>query len=135
MYLFDSFEGLSDPNLKYDDNRWWKKGDFRISKKTTEANLKKFKNFKIFSGYVPYTFKNLKLKRISFLHIDVDLYQPTLDSLTFFYNRILKGGVIVFDDYGFKNCIGHKKAIDEFFKNKKEKIIEVPTGQAFVIKL
>jgi hypothetical protein len=69
----------------------------------------------------------------SFVHLDVDLYQPTHDSLAFFYPRMVTGGIIVCDDYGFDSCPGAKKALDDFFRDKEE-IINVPTGQAFVIK-
>ncbi|HEX3704868.1 MAG TPA: TylF/MycF/NovP-related O-methyltransferase, partial [Vicinamibacterales bacterium] len=48
------------------------------------------------------------------LHIDVDLYEPTRDSIAFLYERMNPGGIVVCDDYGFMTCPGATKAIDEF---------------------
>jgi hypothetical protein len=47
------------------------------------------------------------------VHIDVDLYQPYVDSIEFFYPRLLDGGVMVFDDYGSAGFMGARKAVDE----------------------
>jgi hypothetical protein len=68
------------------------------------------------------------------VHIDVDLYQPTLDSIRFFYPRLAPGGIILCDDYGYSSCPGAKGAFDEYMKDRPEKIIHAPTGQAFIIK-
>ena len=57
--------------------------------------------------------------KIAFLHIDCDLYQPHLTALEAFYEKVQKGGIIVFDDYGTK-FVGATKAVDEFFKDKPE---------------
>jgi hypothetical protein len=42
--------------------------------------------------------------------------------------------VIVCDDYGSAYCPGAKKAIDEFFSDKLEQVISLPTGQSLVVK-
>lgn len=134
IHLFDSFEGLSEPDKKKDDTRWWKKGTFAVKEEDLKQNLRKFKNFRIYKGWIPDKFEQITKKKFSFLHIDVDLFKPTLDTLNFFYSRINSGGIILFDDYNFKNCKGHKRAADIFFRNKREKIIPLSSGQSFIIK-
>jgi len=47
------------------------------------------------------------------------LYQPTLDSLDFFYPRLRQGGVIVVDDYGYTQFPGAKKSVDEFLQRNE----------------
>jgi len=42
--------------------------------------------------------------------------------------------VIICDDYGFTSCPGATKAIDQFLKNKKEKMISLSGGGGFLIK-
>src|SRR5688572_31529904 len=42
---------------------------------------------------------------------DVDVYQPTRDSLEYFYPRLVTGGILVCDDYGWP---GARKAVDDF---------------------
>lgn len=51
--------------------------------------------------------------KIAFLHIDTDIYEPAKEALDVFYDRVVKGGVVVFDDYGTVG--GETLAVDEFF--------------------
>ncbi len=54
--------------------------------------------------------------KISLLHIDVDLYEPTKHILEKLYEKVTPGGIIIFDDYGA--FAGANKAIDDFFAGK-----------------
>jgi hypothetical protein len=108
---FDSFEGLPKPS-KYDN--FCKEGMFHDTSfgdkiASTPSNLY------IYKGFIPYTFKELGGCKIGFAHIDVDLYESTLECCKFIVPRLAKNGIILFDDYGFEKCKGVKKAIDEFF--------------------
>jgi len=53
--------------------------------------------------------------RISLLHLDVDLYEPTLAALKAFYPCVVKGGLVVFDEYGLIDWPGESQAVEEFF--------------------
>ena len=64
-----------------------------------------------------YLNNNPQLK-ISLLHIDVDIYEPTTLALELLYPCLVKGGVIIFDDYGA--FAGTNKAVDNFFNNNQE---------------
>jgi hypothetical protein len=64
-----------------------------------------------------YLEKNPHLK-ISLLHIDVDLYEPSKHILEKLFDRVTKGGIIIFDDYGA--FAGTNKAVDDFFDNNIE---------------
>jgi len=57
--------------------------------------------------------------RISLLHIDCDLYEPTKVGLKYLWPRVVKNGVVVFDDYGVRPWEGESTAIDEYFADKK----------------
>ena len=69
------------------------------------------------------------------MHVDVDLYRPTLDACEYFYPRLVPGGVLLFDEYGFPAARGERDAVDEYFADKSESPIVLPTGQAIVLKL
>ena len=58
--------------------------------------------------------------RIALLHIDVDLYKPTKTCLEYFYPHIVKGGIIILDDYGA--FPGANKAVEEFFADKNYRV-------------
>lgn len=67
---------------------------------------------------LPEYLKNNPHLKISLLHIDVDLYEPTKLSLELLFKRVVKGGIIIFDDYG--DFAGANKAIDDFFMEDVE---------------
>lgn len=138
MHIFDSFEGISKPNARDLDTKGktvWEGGDLAVGEDILSANLTDHKGrFKTYKGWIPERFKEVAKKRFCFVHIDVDLYDPTLDSIEFFYPRLKPGGVMICDDYGSAYCPGAKAAFDEFFADKPEQVIALPTAQAVVIK-
>ena len=63
-----------------------------------------------------------------------ELYESITDCLEFFYPRLVPGGVLVFDDYGFVACPRAKAAVEDFFRDRPEVPIYLFTGQAAVIR-
>ncbi|AON54533.1 TylF/MycF/NovP-related O-methyltransferase [Herbaspirillum seropedicae] len=58
--------------------------------------------------------------RIAFLHLDMDVKEPTTFALNLLYDRVVPGGLIVLDDY---NAVaGETDAVDEFLKKHHLKI-------------
>jgi hypothetical protein len=90
---------------------------------------------RIHAGFIPATFAGLDDSRVAFAHVDVDLYGSVLDCCRFIYPRLTAGGVMIFDDYGFRSCPGARKAVDEYFADKPEVVLVLPTGQAMVTAL
>lgn len=48
------------------------------------------------------------------VHVDVDLYLPTLECLRYFGPRLVRGGIVVLDDYGKPSCPGIRRAAEEY---------------------
>ncbi|MBS0171869.1 MAG: class I SAM-dependent methyltransferase [Nitrospira sp.] len=137
FYLFDSFEGLSMPEGKDcspEGVPQWKSGDMAVSEDVLKKNLRDFENIYVMKGWIPDRFAEVSDCQFKLVHVDVDLYQPTLDSLAFFYERMVPGGLIVMDDYGFENCPGAFAAANEYMANRPETIIQLPTGQGVIIR-
>jgi hypothetical protein len=132
VHLFDSFEGLSEPAAV--DGAYWRKGSLTATEEELLRNLREFDNYRVYKGWIPERFVDVADRKFRFVHIDVDLYQPTRDSLEFFYPRMVPGAIILLDDHGFKSCPGAKEAADEFFQSKIENLALLPSGQAFTIK-
>lgn len=131
-YIFDSFEGLSLPSDQ--DNSYWHKGDLSIGEQIVAKNLRDFDAKTLIKGWIPTGFDQVKNRKFSFVHINVDLYEPTLESIRFFYPLLSTGAILICDDYGFESCVGATKAIDEFLSDKDEKMIKFPQGGGFFIK-
>lgn len=132
VHLFDSFQGLSAPG-KWDGG-YWVPGALSAPENELRQSLTEFDNYRVYRGWIPQRFREVEKLNFSLVHIDVDLYQPTRDSLEFFYPRIVSRGIILMDDYGFSTCPGAKRAADEFFADKAEPILMLTTGQALVIR-
>lgn len=131
-HVFDSFEGLNKPGAE--DGHYWKEGNLATNEDVCRKNLAAFDFVQYYKGWIPERFNEIADRKFCFVHIDVDLYQPTYDSVSFFYERMNKGGILICDDYGFSTCPGAKKAMDDFFAGKTEPVIMLTTGQAFIIK-
>jgi hypothetical protein len=132
FYLFDTFKGMPKVNEKIDLH---KEGDFiNTSLEGVKDIFKDAKDIVFCPGFFPDTSTPAQNEIFSFVYIDVDIYQSTLDSLNFFYPKMLKGGFMFFDDYMGKNTPGVKKALDEFLIDKKEIPIITTVGQCVLIK-
>jgi len=138
-HAFDSFEGLSLPGAK-DRPRTtvafhWAAGDLSVPLEETRRKLARFGNVRYHKGWIPERFEEVAARSFSFVHIDVDLYQPTRDSLEFFYPRLVPGGILLCDDYGYHTCPGAQRAFDEFAATTTEQsVVHLPTGQGFIVK-
>jgi O-methyltransferase len=131
-HLFDSFEGLSAPGPN--DGSYWKAGAMSAGEDIVRRKLKPFANSLVFhKGWIPERFPDVADKTFAFTHIDVDLHQPTLDSVEFFYPRLAPGGIMLCDDYALTTHPGATEAIDNFLRDKPEKMIWMDAGGGFLI--
>lgn len=133
MHLYDSWaamkkEHLLDSEIDFNEGAY---NDASIDR--TKSNLDQFKKNLIYHhGYIPDTFSNHhdSPNDISYLSVDLNSTKPTMATLEFFFSKLLKGGIIIFDDYGNTNYPDTKNAIDKFFSNKQGTLMKLPTGQA-----
>lgn len=132
LYLFDTFSGMPETDK---ENDLPMEGDFAD---TSAEDVERFVNepeiVVIKKGLIPETFVGLESRRFAFAHIDVVIYKSVIDSLKFIWPRLLSGGFIVLDDYGFASCAGARQAVDQFFFNTKTYPLCLPTGQALVFR-
>lgn len=144
FHIFDSFEGglpkkvEKDKNLRKDLTEKQIQSESDVFKSTEDEVISCLSNFKFvypYKGWIPDRFNEVENKLFQFLHINVDLYEPTKDSLDFFYPRLVENGAIICNDYGSCKFPGAKKAVDEFLEENNFKMFyEVPMGGCFIIK-
>ena len=132
LHLYDSFEGLSAPASI--DGGHWAKGDMLGGLEEVQDNLREVATHIVYhKGWIPEAFDKHSQDVFSFVHVDVDLHQPTLDALAYFYPKMSRHGIILCDDCGFETCPGARKAFDGFFKATGDVVLHLPTGQGMVI--
>lgn len=138
LHLFDTFEGFSEQDLQHENTQ----GGKYSTKEFSDTNLETVKNEVnagdqaiFYPGYFPTTAIGLENTKFSFVHLDADLYLPTLEALKFFYPKLSAGGVIIIHDYNH-TWDGIKKALDEFMPSIPESLIELTDwkGSVMIIK-
>ena len=135
VHLFDTFEGLPETN-EADTSTNFYKGAYSASLNEVRRNISA-QNVKFYPRLFPQSApKELEDAKFAFVHLDVDIYTSTIESLRYFYPRMNRGGVIMSHDYDESGNGGVGKAFNEFFRDKSE--IVIPLGfstECMVIKL
>jgi hypothetical protein len=77
------------------------------------------------------------IQKLGFIHLDTDLYSPTLWVLDNLSSKLVKGGVIVIDDYGHKTTPGVLDAVKEFLARSGQNFffLHLITGQGVLVRL
>lgn len=131
LFLFDTFEGL--PKVDSVDEPCFSEKQFYSPLAHVKKVLKGYQNVFFYKGLFPASAKGLENKNFSFVHLDVDLYSSTLDSLKWFYPRLNRGGMIISHDY--HRARGVREAFTKFFEDKNEPVIQLIGDQCFFTKL
>lgn len=146
VHLVDSYQGLSAPTRQdafesqpADDGRVKMvvshgPGALAASLDHVQQTLAAFSGLTFWKGWIPDVLDELPETRWAFVHLDVDLYQPTLDGLEYFYPRLSSGGVIVNDDYRSALFPGAGRAWDAFCSAHNIPFVALDTGQAVILK-
>ncbi|MDR1196390.1 MAG: TylF/MycF family methyltransferase, partial [Endomicrobium sp.] len=135
VYLCDTFTGV----VKAGENDSSYKGGEHsdASKSTVDALINKLglSNTKILVGIFPEdTSEMVADSTFRFCHIDVDVFQSAKDIVEWIWDKLAVGGIIVFDDYGNKNCDGITKFVDQERKKNDRTVIHNLNGHAIIIK-
>ena len=99
------------------------------------------KKFMLVEGDVEDTLPKFLLEnsgfRISLLYMDVDIERPTYIALKYLWDRILPGGVIVFDEYEYHK-FSESCGVEKFLKERNIKyniqMTNFMAPTAFIIK-
>ena len=115
MHIFDTFDGHPAQAITEHDP-FQTAGHFRTNYQNVVAYLSPFTRLEIHRGDVSESLSRLAESRYRLVHIDTDLYKPTLDCLDYFGRRLSAGGVVVIDDYSSGKCPCVPKATAEYLQ-------------------
>lgn len=142
-FALDSFCGMDQPGEH--DGKQYPKGKLSV------GGVSKFKqilsnhgveedSYECFEGYIPICFEKFDKKypeaKLSFVLLDVDHYEPTAKALSWFWDKIPSGGILVLDDYFENKGQLASKAIDEWLPQKENEmeVLELNNTQLFIKK-
>jgi O-methyltransferase len=136
FYLFDTFEGLVPSMISEAERKAGIDTYLRHYKNVYEQVLETFKPFKtkIIKGVVPDTLHNCESQKICYLSIDMNCLEPEIAAANYFWDKMVIGGVMILDDYGFPMHIEQKKGFDRWAAQHNQSILCLPTGQGIIIK-
>jgi len=136
LYIADTFAGVVKVSSK---DATYKGGEHADTSEAIVRSLlkDKYNNYKILTGIFPEeTSKLIDInERFGFCHIDVDVYESAKDIVEWIWSKLIVGGIIVFDDYGYPTCTGITRYVNGQ-KNRKDRIIFYNiNGHAIMVKL
>ena len=138
LYLYDTFEGIPpDYNSENRSNSVYEQQnaeDPDAIYKLAQARFVGMPNVQLVRGTVPETLSSVCPEKIALLHIDMNSAASEIAALEVLWERVVPGGLIVFDDYGWAMYAAQKEAEDAFMAALGHTIMELPTGQGLLIK-
>lgn len=136
FYLADTFSGVkksSDKDSFYFDNEHADTSQALVLDQIKGI----YSNYKILNGIFPEDTAHLvdENAKFSFCHIDVDVYNSSKDIVDWIWKKLIVGGVIIFDDYGFHTCDGITKYVNEQKRKTDRLVVHNLNGHALLIKI
>jgi hypothetical protein len=137
-HLFDTFAGIPDSELTERERAEGYAGRLTdTSVELVEQRLGPWRDSLVFHvGDVFDTIPKAETGRLSLVHMDLNASAPTRLALEHSYPRLVPGGTIVFDDYGWNSTsFEQRDVIEEYCRPLPESLIALPSGQALLVKL
>lgn len=132
LHVCDTFRGLPEPGQ--DDAEFYK-GQFASNLASVQQYLG-HDGVKYHVGIFPdAASEEMRSMKFSFVHLDVDLYEGTLECLQFFYPRLNTGGILLSHDFGAERAPGVEKAFAEYFNTGSGTYVALSGYQGLTVKL
>ncbi len=134
-YLLDTYKGLAETHLSAPERssgRYLNLYDECLD--DVRSTFAKFSGVRIIPGTVPETLAQVTTEKVAYLSIDMNCAMPELAAIEFFWPKLVAGGIVLLDDYGWQGHDEQKEALDRFAKSKNVLILSLPTGQGLLLK-
>lgn len=119
LYIFDTWKGTP-----YDDPLCHhKKGEWATTLEECKALVGNSELTNYLEGEFPNTSAGLEHNNFCFVYVDMDTEKATTDALAFFWPRMVAGGKIMVDDWGWNPCAGVEKAVRAQFSEDQLQIV------------
>lgn len=140
FFLLDTWEGIPLEQLTFAEterglgkmNRKYLNGEQHF--KNAMQKFSKWKNCTLIRGKVPESFKYLDETLYSYVSIDMNVAAAEIAAAEYFWPKMVAGGLMLLDDYGWSAHIHQKIAFDRFAEERNVHILTLPTGQGLIVK-
>ena len=137
FWLFDTFDGIPEGQAdaaEIDLARSKNRRHYFDSLELVARNFAAFPNARLVKGTVPESLNVPELRRLAYLHIDMNIAYPEVAASRRLWDLLTPGGIVIYDDYGSPAHKTQKKALDAFAAQKGVEILALPTGQGLLIR-
>lgn len=131
LHLFDVFELLQQAPIPGSEAVRQHFGPIHGCLAEVRRLLSQYGNVHFHPGLFPDTTAGLEDLRFAFVHLDLDLVEPTQAALEYFHPRLVAGGILIGDDYGDPEV---RRCFDRWFAHRDDSMIELPWSQVMVIR-
>ena len=137
FWLFDTFRGIPEDQMAASERVHAigaNETSYEECYELAVRNFAPYPNAMLVRGKVPESFANVDIQRVAYLSIDMNIAKPEVDAMEFFWDKLVKGAPVVFDDYGWAHAGEQYEALNAFARSRGVKIATLPTGQGLLIK-
>lgn len=137
FFLFDTFCGIPDHQASHEEAgkvQSVNKAIYEDCYALAQRNFSPFPKAALVRGCVPDTLSSVKIDRVCYLSIDMNIVEPEIAAAEFFWDKLVVGAPVILDDYGFEGFEKQKRAFDAFAGRKGVEILTLPTGQGLLLK-
>jgi O-methyltransferase len=137
-FLFDTYDGIPEEQIspaeralgRHLENQTMYEDCFEVAKR----NFAPFPKAQLVRGVIPQSLNTVAIDKVAFLSIDLNIAEPERAALEYFWDKLVPGAPVVFDDYGWRSYHAQKAALDAFAKAHDCSIATLPTGQGLLLK-
>lgn len=137
FWLFDTFKGIPENQMSASERAHGLSANESSYEECYELAVRNFAPYPhatLVRGKVPESFANVDIRRVAYLSIDMNIAKPEIAAMEFFWDKLVKGALVVFDDYGWAHCGEQYEALNAFARSRRVRIATLPTGQGLLIK-
>src|SRR5215469_7981962 len=119
FYLLDTFRGMDERFISNEDKasgalernaQNLASGFYVRGIQEVRANFSEWKNVSLIEGSIPETLAQVRAKKIAYLHLDMNCSPPEIAAIEFFWERLVPGAFVLFDDYAYYGYLSQKIA-------------------------
>jgi O-methyltransferase len=138
FWLFDTFDGIPIDQVSERERALGileeNEANYSECFELARANFAPFPRAHPVRGRVPDVLATVKIGNVAYLSVDMNIVEPEVAALEFFWDKLSPGAPVVLDDYGWTMHAPQKAAMDAFAVERDVKILELPTGQGLLFK-
>jgi hypothetical protein len=142
FFLVDTYEGIVPEQLRTEElgqlgknGRLYPTADFN-NYELIKKNFNEYSCCKVIKGVIPEVLNDIPFddhKRFGYCHIDMNCVLPEIELIKWVWPRMVSGGRILLDDYGWQGHYLQRDAFDEFLRPIGIHVLTLPTGQGLII--